>query len=167
MAPGAGRCIGLFLALSCMAAVRAGGQINTHGRPLNEGEGRFARYALWRDGNRWHFRTMTKDTEGRFSGSIEVRGGEFTRVTEYWVEHTGPRGVLFAGNPKRNLIRFDFASKESIDGLDFRVKGKEPELVFTLLAGEKAPAFEPGAIFIGRSGLHPSSNPFHLPARDK
>jgi hypothetical protein len=166
MALRTGRWIGLLLVLFCMATVRGGGQTNIHGRPLNAGEGKFARYALWKDGNRWHIRTMTRDTQGRFRGAIEVRGGEFTRVTEYWVEHTGPRGVLFAGNPKHNRISFDFASKESIDGLDFRVKGKNPDLVFTLLAGEKEPGFEPGAIFIGRSGVHPSSNPFQLPARD-
>ena len=65
------------------------------------------------------------------------------------------------------MINFDFSTKGGIDGVDFRVKGKEPMLSFTLTIGEKDPKFEPGRIFIGKSGAHPSENPFEIPAHGK
>jgi hypothetical protein len=51
--------------------------------------------------------------------------------------------------------------------MDFRVKGREPMLSFTLTIGEKEPKFEPGRIFIGKMGSHPQSNPFELPAHGR
>ena len=162
-----GRVSWVLLALCCAGTALGGLQINTHGRPLSTGPERFAHFALWQDGRGWHIRMMAKESEARFRGAIEIRGGEFTRVREYTVEHAGPRGALFTGHPGRTKISFDFASKGSIDGMDFRVKGKDPVLSFTLMVGEKEPAFEPGAVLIGRSGVHPSSSPFEFPARDR
>jgi hypothetical protein len=148
----------LFMTFAAMADE----PLNPRGRPLNTGK--VEHYALWQDEGGWHIRTTTKEFEHHFRGVIEVRGGEFARVKGYKLEHRGPERDMFIEGPEHHVINFDFSTKGSIDGLDFRVKGKEPVLSFTLTIGEREPRFEPGRIFVGRSGVHPSTNPFEIPA---
>jgi hypothetical protein len=148
-------------------AAYAGDPINPHGKPMNTGAGKVEHYALWQDEGGWHVRTSTKEYEHHFRGVIEVRGGEFVQVRGYKLEHKGPQRDLFIEGPEHHVINFDFSTKGSIDGLDFRVKGREPMLSFTLTIGEKEPKFEPGRIFIGKMGAHPSSNPFEIPAHGR
>jgi hypothetical protein len=160
--------IGSAVLLLCLAgAAFADAQINPRGRPIGTQGGAVERYSLWQDENGWHIRTMTREYEHHFRGVIEVRGGEFVRVRGYKLEHRGPQRDLFIEGPEHHLINFDFSTKGSIDGLDFRVKGREPMLSFTLTIGERDPKFEPGRIFIGKMGAHPSSNPFEIPAHGR
>jgi len=160
------RCGILALSLYVSGAALAGDQIDPNGKPMNTEAGAVERYALWHDGQGWHIRTMTKEYEHHFRGVIAVSGGEFVDLRGYKLEHKGPEKDLFIEGPEHHVINFDFSTKGSIDGLDFRVKGKEPMLSFTLTIGEKEPKFEPGRIFIGKSGAHPSENPFKLPAHN-
>jgi hypothetical protein len=74
---------------------------------------------------------------------------------------------LFILGPERHMMTFDFSTKGSVDGADFRVKGATPMLSFTLMIGEKEPKFEPARIFIGKGAAHPENNPFELPAHTK
>jgi hypothetical protein len=141
--------------------------LNPHGRPPNTAAGKVEHYAVWQDEGGWHIRTMTKEFDHHFRGVIEVRGGEFVQVKGYKLEHKGPERDLFIEGPEHHVINFDFSTKGSIDGVDFRVKGKEPMLSFTLTIGEKDPKFEPGRIFVGSSGAHPSTNPFEIPAHGR
>ena len=162
------RRIGLAVFVLCFAgAAFAGDPINPRGKPANTGAGKIEHYAVWQDEEGWHIRTMTKEYEHHFRGVIEVRGGEFVQVKGYKLEHRGPQRDLFIEGPEHHVINFDFSTKGSVDGLDFRVKGKEPMLSFTLTIGEKGPKFEPGRIFIGKMGAHPSSNPFEIPAHGR
>jgi len=85
----------------------------------------------------------------------------------YKLEHRGPQRDVFIEGPEDHVINFGFSTKGNIDGLDFRVKAKEPMLSFTLMIGKTEPTFEPGRIFIGKAGAHPSSNPFEIPAHSK
>ena len=96
-----------------------------------------------------------------------MKEGEFANVKGYKLEHKGPQKDFFILGPERRAITFDFSTKGSIDGVDFRVKGKEPMLSFTMLIGEKEPKFDSGRIFIGKAGAHPGANPFELPAHEK
>ena len=155
------------LMLYIAGAAFADDHINPHGKPVGAQAGAVERYALWQDEDGWHIRTTTKEYEHHFRGVIEVRGGEFAQLRGYKLEHKGPQRDLFIEGPEHHVINFDFSTKGSIDGLDFRVKGKEPMLSFTLTIGEKDPKFEPGRIFIGKMGSHPSANPFELPAHGR
>jgi hypothetical protein len=155
------------LLLYIAAAALAYDPIDPHGKPANTEAGKVEHYAVWQDEGGWHIRTMTKEYEHHFRGVISVTGGEFAAVKGYKLEHKGPQRDLFMEGPEHHVINFDFSTKGSIDGIDFRVKGKEPMLSFTLTIGEKDPKFEPGRIFIGKSGAHPSANPFEIPAHGK
>jgi hypothetical protein len=155
------------LLLYITAAALAYDPIDPHGKPANTEAGKVEHYAVWQDEGGWHIRTLTKEDEHHFRGVISVTGGEFAAVKGYKLEHKGPQRDLFMEGPEHHVINFDFSTKGSIDGIDFRVKGKEPMLSFTLTIGEKDPKFEPGRIFIGKSGAHPSANPFEIPAHGK
>ena len=148
-------------------AESADSQIDPRGKPVGTHEGAVERYAVWQDDGGWHVRTTTREYEHHFRGVIEAKGGEFVQVKGYKLEHKGPQRDLFIEGPEHHVINFDFSTKGSVDGLDFRVKGREPKLSFTLTIGEKEPKFEPGRIFIGKMGAHPSSNPFEVPAHGK
>lgn len=159
---------GLFnFALYVACTVFANAQINPHGKPMDTKAGATERYSLWQDQGGWHLRTMTKKFEHHFRGVISVKGGEFVELRGFKLERKGPQRDLFIEGPEHHIINFDFSTKGSIDGIDFRVKGKEPMLTFTLEIGEKEPKFEPGRIFIGKNGDHPSTNPFEILAHRK
>jgi hypothetical protein len=155
------------VALFITGAASADAQIDPRGKPMGTHEGAVERYAVWQDEGGWHIRTTTKEYEHHFRGVIEVRVGEFVQLRGYKLEHRGPQRDLFIEGPEHHVINFDFSTKGSIDGLDFRVKGREPMLSFTLTIGERDPKFEPGRIFIGKMGAHPSSNPFEIPAHGR
>lgn len=157
----------VVLVLYTASAVFAQGPINPHGKPKDTKAGAIEHYAIWQNEQGWHIRTTTKEYEHHFRGNITVRGGEFVEVRGYKLEHKGAQKDLFVEGPEHHVINFDFSTKGSIDGVDFRVKGKEPMLSFTLMIGEKEPKFEAGRIFIGKAGAHPSANPFEIPAHGK
>jgi hypothetical protein len=157
--------IGLIIFMFCFTVVLyASDPINPHGKPKNTEAGAVEHYALWKDKEGWHIRTMTKKFDHHFRGVISVAGGEFVEVKGFRLERRGPQRDIFIEGPEHHVINFDFSTKGSIDGVDFRVKGKEPILSFTMMIGEKEPIFEPERIFIGKNGTHPSTNPFKLPA---
>ncbi len=163
----AGR-LGLAVLLAYMAGTAFADQpLNPHGKPPKTAPGKVEHYAVWQDEGGWHIRTMTKEIDHHFRGVIEVKGGEFVQVKGYKLEHKGPERDLFIEGPEHHIINFDFSTKGSIDGVDFRVKGKEPMLSFTLTIGEKEPKFEPERILVGSSGAHPSTNPFEIPAHGR
>ena len=141
--------------------------IDPHGKPMNTEAGKVEHYAVWQDEGGWHIRTMTKEFEHHFRGVVTVKDGEFVAVRGYRLEHKGLQKDVFIEGPEHHVINFDFSTKGSIDGVDFRVRGKKPMLSFTLTIGEKEPKFEPGRIFVGKAGVHPSDNPFEIPAHGK
>jgi hypothetical protein len=157
----------LVLMLYIACTVFANAQINPHGKPMDTKAGAIEHYALWQDHGGWHLRTMTKKFEHHFRGVISVRDGEFVEVKGFKLERKGSQRDFFVEGPEHHVIKFDFSTKGGIDGVDFRVKGKEPMLSFTLAIGEKEPKFESGRIFIGKNGDHPTTSPFELPAHGK
>ena len=162
------RQLGLIISLLSITVMAfAGDTINPHGKPINSKAGEIEHYAVWQDGGGWHIRTTTKMIEHHFRGVVSVKGGEFADVKAFRLEGKGAQKDLFIEGPEHHVINFDFSTKGSIDGVDFRVKGKEPMLSFTLMIGEKEPKFESGRIFIGKNGDHPSTNPFEIPAHGK
>jgi len=139
-------------------------QIDPHGKPEHTGVGKTEHFEVWQDQGGWHLRTFTKEYDHHFRGTITARDGELVDVKGYLLEHKGPQKDLFILGPEHHVLTFDFSTKGSVDGVDFRVKGDKPMLSFTLMLGEKEPKFEPKRIFIGKSSANPDANPFELPA---
>jgi hypothetical protein len=149
-----------LLVLTSAPAARADGPIDPDGKPDDTRAGAPEHYALWRDAQGWHLRVTTHGAEQHFRGQVIVAGGTFDSVSienpQRFVEGPGKRG-----------IRFDFATKDALDGLDFTVAGEKATLSFTLEIGEEDPRFEPERILIGKKGAHPEKSPFELAARDE
>ena len=154
-------------AASIAVAASAAGPIDPHGKPGKTGLGKTEHYEVWQDQGGWHVRTFTKEYDHHFRGVISVSGGEFVDIKGYMLEHRGPQKDLFLVGPEHHVINFDFSTKGSVDGIDFRVKGETPMLSFTLMLGEKDPKFEPTRVLIGKGAANPESNPFEIPAHGK
>jgi len=165
------RSIQLFAVLTVLLVMAnagyAGDPIDPHGKPANAEAGKVEHYDIWQDQEGWHLRTTTKEYDHHFRGVITASGGEFVEVKGFRLEHKGPEKDYFKVGPEHHEIKFDFSTKGSIDGVDFREKGKQPMLSFSLLIGEKEPKFEPARIFIGKNGAHPGEDPFQIPAYGK
>jgi hypothetical protein len=157
----------LAITFSVAGATLTLAQIDPQGKPMSTGVGRTEHYEVWHDQGGWHVRTYTKEFDHHFRGTITVTGGEFEAAKGYKLEHRGPQKDLFMEGPEHRMIKFDFSTKGSVDGCDFRVKGRSPMLSFMLMIGEKEPKFEPARIFIGKGNAHPGSNPFELPAHGR
>jgi len=154
----------LGAALIAGSATHAVAQIDPHGKPERTGVGKTEHYDVWQDQGGWHLRTYTKEYDHHFKGTITASDGELVDVKGYMLEHKGPQKDLFIVGPEHHVLTFDFSTKGSVDGVDFRVKGDKPMLSFTLMLGEKEPKFQPTRIFIGKGSQNPGSNPFELPA---
>ena len=152
------------LLMCVMGLSSAYAQLDPQGKPMNTSIGKTEHYEVWHDNNGWHIRTFTAKFDHHFRGSIGVKSGEFVDVKGYKLEHKGPQADLFIVGPEHHVITFDFSTKGSVDGLDFRVKGDKPMLQYTLELGEKDPKFVPERILIGKGAAHPTANPFEVPA---
>ena len=162
------RLCSLLAAFSLVSAVAtAAPPLDAKGKPEKTSIGKTEHYEVWRDQGGWHVRTHTAKFDHHFRGVVSVSGGELMEIKPYKLEHKGPEADLFVVGPEHREITFDFSTKGSVDGIDFRVKGEAPQLHFTLMLGEKDPAFVPDRILIGKAAVHPTENPFEIPAHEK
>ncbi len=149
------------LVMSSLAHAQA---LDPRGKPPDTQAGAVEHYAVWRDKGGWHVRTTTKEYEHHFRGHIAVTGGKFEKVRGFKQERKGPLQDVFVVGPDERTINFDFATKGGIDGVDFRVKGKNATLSFVLEEGDTQPKFMPERVLVGKAGEHPAGSPFTLAA---
>ncbi len=154
----------LTFSLLAVGVAFAQAALDPAGRPEHTKAGTVEHYAVWHDKEGWHLRTMTKEHEHHFRGNVAVKNGELEDVKGVMLEKKGPQKDNFMVGPEKKQITFDFSTKGGEDGVDWKVKGKEATLVFTLEIGEKEPQFEADRIFVGKKGEHPTANGFELPA---
>lgn len=89
------------LILTTVAAASLLGRVSAErfdGRPEFK-EGKALGYVVWRDGSTWKVRWTTFGAEHRFSGRVEVQGGELTSLKRIDVDEE--RRVLAPGRPGR------------------------------------------------------------------
>ncbi len=153
------------LALGSAALVEGGGTkvqaIDPNGRPKQFEAGELTGYAVWHSKKGWHIRTTARTKRHHFKGSIHTDDGTFVTAHGYNLEKSGKLADHWKMGPRRMTIRFDFATADGIDGIDFTVS-KETRLVrFNLHIDGK---HQPTHIFIGQKGKHPDDDPFNLVA---
>jgi hypothetical protein len=148
------------LLIACVALFQ--GTIDPEGKPQSSLSAP-PHYAVWHDEHGWHLRATAKDVEQHFKGSILAKEGEFTDVKQVHPQDAGPSTDDFVLGPAHKQFTFGFARKEGTTGVDFRVKGANSTLTFTLDLDEKEPKPALARIFIGKSGGHPSGSTFELP----
>jgi len=160
--------IALLSAIVVTAVAVADEDINPQGRPKNYKAGQSTRYAIWHEGDTWHFRTTTGPKDGHvFSGSIQVVGGKMTSLKPISAEKGGKskKNLDYGSwNPEGTLFTFSFTTKGGQDGFDMQVNDKATSLKFVLKVDGKE---VPDDIFVGAKNAHPKSAEFSLPAHPK
>ncbi len=139
--------------------------INPVGKPKGFGAGKQTEYAIWYGDGTWHIRATTvKGTKVRFSGSVLVEGGQFVGGDFDQLENTKRRTASSdwaAIDRSAKELRFIFGNAGGRDGVDFQVSETARAVRFAPLLGSDT---SPQNVLIGRSGAHPATVPFELPA---
>jgi len=111
-----------------------------------------AQDAIYHDGRGWHLR-VTKERSARLVFSGTITSSAPIRYERRRLERNDR--VLLSSD--RRTLSFRFTNVGYIDGIDFRTACAQ-SLTFSLQAGNsQAPL---NRIGLGRSGAHPTSNPF-------
>jgi hypothetical protein len=163
--------IGMLLvvwgAAACGAAQLV--EIKAQGRPKTSPRG--PHYLVWYDNQgEWHVRTDAQNKAQKFTGTIEVEGGRFTKVTDF--ESLEPKGAGGKGKKKKNLnrdigratetqITFRFETSDKGDGFGFRVSDKATKVRFKLLIDGD---LRPQQVAIGSDSQPAPGNTFTLDA---
>jgi hypothetical protein len=138
--------------------------INPVGKPKGFGAGKQTEYAIWYGDGAWHIRATTvKGTKARFSGSVFVEGGQFVGGDFDQLEskrRSASSDWVAIDRPAKEM-RFIFGNAGGRDGVDFQVSESARKVRFGLLLGSDT---SPQNVLIGRSGVHPATIPFELPA---
>lgn len=145
--------------------------LSSDGEPLDP-QGRYSddlknqppRYYVWRDVEGWHLRTASQNARLiKFTGSITLQGGTFSKLREVGLERTGGAADSWTVAEDRSQVDFVILTTSSFDGFDFTVSGEDAFVTFNLIMGKRK---FPKRIFIGRDGQHPAETEFTLPATD-
>src|SRR6476660_2995840 len=89
-------CVALLAVIVVSAVAVADEDIDPQGRPKNYKAGQSTRYAIWHEGDTWHFRTTPGPKDGHtLSGTIHGVGGKMTSLK--------PISVEKGGKSKKNL----------------------------------------------------------------
>ena len=98
--------------------------VNPVGEPRGLTQGNAVRYFLWCDAEGWHVRTDSGGKPHVFNGSLSVKGGKITAISDFENLEAGKRkkktdlGIV---NNARNQITFKFTTSKKRDGFDFQV----------------------------------------------
>jgi len=134
------------------------------GEPKGFKAGEPARYAVWASKTGWHVRTTTARTLHHFTGKIHIEGGVITGLEPHDLEFKGKYGDWWRIHEKRHEITIDFKTDRHIDGIDFQVSKEAKAIHWNLWIDGKHHADK---VFIGKTGHHPLTDPFIVPAHPK
>jgi hypothetical protein len=135
--------------------------LDPKGEPKGFKAGDSVRYAVWHTKAGWHVRTTTAKKLHQFTGRIFVEGGMFTAVEPHDLEFKGRFGDWWKLGENRKEIVIDFKTDRHIDGINFQVSKETARVLFNLHIDGK---HQRDLIYIGRAGLHPTTDPFVFPA---
>lgn len=138
--------------------------IDPAGRPKKYGVAKETTYALWFADGMWHIRATTeKGKFSQFQGWVKIKDGELTEASWDHLEANKKKRYhdWVTTERDRKSFRFIFANSGNVDGMDFKVSDSATALTFSLLIDGKTP---PENVMIGAKSVHPSKNPFDLPA---
>ena len=85
----------------------------------------------------------------KFTGSITLQGGTFSKLREVGLERTGGAADSWTVAEDRSQVDFVILTTSSFDGFDFTVSGEDAFVTFNLIMGKRK---FPKRIFIGRDG---------------
>jgi hypothetical protein len=142
------------LALLLLSAVISFAQRRYEGRPPFHAR-QPRRYVIWEQRGLFHLRTTTAAALNHFQGVIVASDGTFTEVRRVRID----AGDWVRRSRDGRRIYFSFVTRRGVDGLDFRTDAARISFRLRINGREAAPRAE---IFLGRSGRHPSHNPFVL-----
>lgn len=150
-----------------------------------------AGYYLWQDNGVWHLRWVSLDRARRFEGQVTInegtirllskidpgaemselfRGREDRRpfvvvnsaVDAATREMTAPRPKFAVRKKGQSTVTFDSEPDNSLDGIDFIVRGNATSIWLELKLDRKS---SPSIVWIGQNNSHPEESPFILPLK--
>jgi hypothetical protein len=113
------------------------------------------RYVIWEQRGVFHLRTTTAAALNQFQAVIFASDGAFSEVRRVRID----AGDWVRRSRDGRRIYSSFVTRGGVDGLDFRTDAARISFRLRINGREAAPRAE---IFLGRSGRHPSNNPFVL-----
>lgn len=139
--------------------------VDPKGKPKDYKPGLTTRYAIWHDGDTWHFRTTTSKDTKVFSGTMEIIGGKMVDLKPVSADKgnkKNKKNLDYASwNPDGTQFTFSFTTGTAQDGFDMKVSDKATAIKFVLKVEGKEMADH---IFIGAKNGHPKGASFYLPA---
>ena len=138
--------------------------VNPVGEPRGLTQGNAVRYFLWCDAEGWHVRTDSGGKPHVFNGSLSVKGGKITAISDFENLEAGKRkkkADLGIVNNARNQITFKFTTSKKRDGFDFQVDESAKEIRFNFLIDGKT---APHRVLIGPASQPAPSDVLILPA---
>jgi len=138
--------------------------VNPVGEPRGLTQGNAVRYFLWCDAEGWHVRTDSGGKPHVFNGSLSVKGGKITAISDFENLEAGKRkkkADLGIVNNARNQITFKFTTSKKRDGFDFQVDESAKEIRFNFLIDGKT---APHRVLIGPASQPAPTDVLILPA---
>lgn len=145
--------LGLVVALAIPAILLAVPAATFEGRPTFDA-GSASGAFVWHDGNGLHVRFTTKANERYYHG--KVCAGKIMQLDGYHVDDDSRNKVEKSEDGK--CINIELYNKMTLNGFDFKAKGKKVE--FRLKVGSGI--LKPKNIWIGAGNTHPPASPFTL-----
>jgi hypothetical protein len=140
--------------------------VDPSGKPNGYRPGLTTRYAIWFEGDTWHFRTTTAKDTKVFSGSMEIIGGKMVDLKPVSADKgkkNNKKNLDYANwTPDGTQLSFSFTTGTLQDGFDMKVSDKATAIKFALKIEGKEMADH---IFIGAKNGHPKGATFYLPAK--
>jgi len=140
--------------------------VDPTGKPKDYKPGLSTRYAIWFDGDTWHFRTTTAKDTKVFSGTMEIVGGKMVDLQPVSADKgkkKNKKNLDYASwNPDGTQFTFSFTTGTFQDGFDMKLSDKATAIKFVLKVEGKEMADH---IFIGAKNAHPKGATFFLPAK--
>jgi len=121
-----------------------------------------ASWFLWLDGATWHLRTGSTNRKTNFNGSIKVKNGTVAACYGVGLDKgrkKAPSPDQYRVNGERSEITFTFVTAGKADGINFKIKGDDAILEFSLSSDGPS---GPRRVKIGKEKQNPSGMPFRL-----
>jgi hypothetical protein len=144
--------VGIALLGGAQAGTAGAWRDELQGQPGNLAAGGELGFYLWHDDSGHHLRTTGPGDRHVFRAEFHT-AGRFEQVSLMQVEGDD----FVAVGPLRHNMLVRFETWSGIDGVDFRIDGGPGYSVELYVDDE---LIDPGQIFIGANGTHPSGNPY-------
>lgn len=119
-------------------------------------------FFVWFEDGEWRLRTGSTKKKTTFSGVIKVKNGAFASWHGAGLEKGKKNPDVFRVNGDRTEISFSFITLGKADGLNFKVKGDDAILEFSLNGNGRT---GPRVVKIGKEKQYPSGMPFRIRAK--